>query len=114
MQDFVRPQPIVLGAPGVEAVLLRVLGRFRRPGAFGFERPMHPFMPPVLLRRGGLAEIRQDPEAQPPHRERGEPPEGLGREGHAVVQGIRTGSPYSSKARTKTGRLSTPRVLVRA
>lgn len=67
-------------------MLLRPLRGFGRPGAFGLPRAMHPLVAAVLLGGGGLGEIRQDPQAQPPHGERGESAERLRGEGHPVVR----------------------------
>jgi hypothetical protein len=46
---------------------------------------MHPLVPPVLLRRARLNEIGEDPEAEPPDGERGEPAERLGGKGDPVI-----------------------------
>ena len=43
-----------------------------------------PYVPPDP--RGGLDQVREDPEPNPPHREGGEPPERLRGEGHSVVR----------------------------
>lgn len=85
MECLVWPKLVVLGSPGVEATLLGPAGGLRRPGALGLERAMRPLMPAVLLRRGRLGEIGQNPEAEPPHREGRQPPEGLRGERHPVV-----------------------------
>jgi hypothetical protein len=76
---------VVLVAPPIEAALLVAPAVARRPRAFALERQMHALVPAVLLRGAGLDEIGDDAEADPPDRERGEAPEGLGGEGDAVI-----------------------------
>ena len=60
---------IELVAELIEAVLLRCAVGLRRIGAFGLERLVHPFMPPVLLGPARLDPLRHDAELQPPYRQ---------------------------------------------
>ena len=65
---------------------------------------MHPLLPPVLLRARRLDELGEDPEPDPPDRERRESAQGTGGEGDAVIRPDElTGSPYSRNKRSKTG-----------
>ena len=70
----------------------------RRTGGVGLQGPVHTFMAAVLLRVTGLDELRQDAEADPPGRERGEGGWRLrGSEGQAVVRAYRFGQPVAGE-----------------
>src|SRR6188472_2644946 len=86
LERLVRAERVEFLAPGGEAVLLRTLRVTRRARAPAFECAMHAFVPAVLLRRGGLDEVGQDPEANPPDGERREPAERLGGKRDAIVR----------------------------
>ena len=73
----------------------------------GFQGPMHPLMPSVLLRRRGGDQLRQDPEPNPPDGQGRQAPERGRRERHAVVGADDPGKPYSWKRRRKIGRAVT-------
>ena len=63
------PLLVVARDEGIEAGLLLQQVRRRRLGRFGFQRPMHAFMPAVLLRVAGRDSLDPDPEAEPPDRQ---------------------------------------------
>jgi hypothetical protein len=85
IEGFMRPDMVEVIAEGVEALLLRGTIASRRDRGIGLEITVHTFVTPVLLRRSGLDEIRQDPESDPPDAESTESSEGTGCEGHTVV-----------------------------
>ena len=63
---LVRPDLVEINAEGIEAALLSGAVRGGRDGCLGLEVFVHALMAAVLLRRGGLDEIRQNAELDPP------------------------------------------------
>jgi len=84
-QAFVGPVVVVLLPERVEPDLLLVVVCGGRPGGLGLQGPMHPLVTAVLLRMGGLDQLGEDPEPDPPDGEPRETPDGGGREGSSVV-----------------------------
>ena len=85
IESLVRTLVIELLSKAVEATLLGSEAARRGAGRRGFQSAMHPFMPPVLVGAAGLDELREGAEAHPPRRELGEPGQGGGGKGHAIV-----------------------------
>ena len=81
-----RPVGVELGPPVIEALLLSGHVALRGPRRLRFERPVHPFMGPVLLRLPGVDALVVDPELDPPDREPAQTANGLGRERRPVVR----------------------------
>lgn len=76
---------IELGAPVVEAVLLRSHVRGWRPSRICLQRAMHALMAPVLIGLSGLDALVPDAKFNPPHREPRKAAERLRGERHAIV-----------------------------
>jgi len=85
IQGFVRALGVELLPEVIELTLLRTTVRRRGASGFGFEGPMHAFMPTVLLGLPRFDELGEDPEAHPPRGELRESRKRVGGEGHAVV-----------------------------
>src|SRR5207244_335935 len=84
-ERLVRAEGVVLVAPAIEAALLLSSVALRRAGALALQGEVHALVAAVLVWGGGLGEIGQDAEADPPDRERREAPERLGGKGDAVI-----------------------------
>ena len=80
IQGFVRTLVVVLVTKPIEADLLRLQIPAGRTRGLRLERPVHALMAPVLLRGRGRDQLREDPEPNPPDRQRGQPAERGGRE----------------------------------
>ena len=84
-QRLVRPLVVEEMTEGVESFLLDHVVLRRRSGGLGLEGPMHSLVACVLLRMRRLDELGEDPQADPPDRELGEPSDGGGGKGSSVV-----------------------------
>lgn len=90
-ERLVGPLGIVVPLPPDEAGLLRPDGRGGRARGLGFERPMEPFVPGILLGVAGLDELGDDAELDPPDGELREPSED-GATGRAAPRALPRGS----------------------
>jgi hypothetical protein len=79
------PDRVVLRLKDLEALLLGPPGGRRGAGRRPLERPVHPFVPAVLLRMSRIDQFRVNPQLDPPHAQLRQPSEGLGGERDAVV-----------------------------
>ena len=73
-----RSDVVEVRAERVETALLSRAISSWRDGGLGFERLVHTFVPPVLMRTGWLDEIGQDAEFDPPDGEGTEAGQGKG------------------------------------
>jgi len=80
-----RPLPVVGMAEGIEAPLLSPEVLLGGPGRLGLERLVHALVGAVLLGLSRVDQLASDAEADPPGGESGEPAQGVGGEGNAVV-----------------------------
>jgi hypothetical protein len=91
------PDGVVEGAKVIEAALLsaEVLGR--RPGGVFAQGSVHAFMAAILVGLTGLDEFGANPELDPGDGELGEPSEGRGGEGWAVIGSDASGQAEGSE-----------------
>ena len=95
MQRFVRALVVVFLPKPIEAHLLGLEIGAGGTCRLGFQRAMHPLVAPVLLRRGRRDQLGEDPQPNPPHRQRRQAPERGRREEHALSVRMIDGKPYS-------------------
>src|SRR3989441_12426407 len=92
-ERFVRPLVVVAVAEPIKAALLGGQRAPRWPRGLGLECLMHPLVPAILLGVSGLDQLRPNPEPDPPHRERREPPRAFDAKGAPLSVRIRSGRP---------------------
>jgi len=85
VERLMRPCMVELVTAVVALPLVRAKVGTGWSGGFGFERPMHPLVAAVLVRSTGCDELRYEAQAHPPRGQLGEPGQGVGGKGHAVV-----------------------------
>ena len=82
---LVRPDLVEVSSEGIEAALLSTPVAGRRYRGLGLEVFVHAFVTAVLVRGGGLDEVGQNAELDPPDGQARETTQGRGREGRTVV-----------------------------
>ena len=97
------PLVVVLRPERIEGALLARAGPPRRTRHLPLERPMHPFVCPVLLRPARMNALVLDPEAHPPPVEVREAVDRLRRERHAVIGPGGAGQPILPKRALEDG-----------
>ena len=96
-QRFVRADLVELLAKAVELLLLTSQAAGGRDGCFLLQRAVHPLVDPVLLRFPGFNQLGVDAQLDEPHRQLGEPCQGAGGEGRAIVGADAVGEPVGLK-----------------
>src|SRR2546429_2110436 len=86
----------------------------RRPAGLGLERFVHALVPAILLRMRGLDQLGANPQLDPPHRERREPPKGIRGERRAVIGADPLGEPVAAKEACEHGPTGLDRRLEQA
>lgn len=84
-ESFMGTLEVVLAAKGRKPSLLGSAVSGWRSGGLGFERAVHSFVSPVLLRTTGLNQFRSNAKPDPPDGQTRKSTESCGREGCSVV-----------------------------